>query len=121
MKNTLKHSATALATITLGLGLAATANAGPSSPAEMKGYETCVNAAESQTQSMDTTRYYLLDQDADAKHYYINAYQWQNGERVAVRVACTTSANGINLASVDVDEGRFNNRNALVTIEVAGK
>lgn len=119
--NTLKHSTAALATIALGMGLAATANAQPSNNAEMVGYETCLNAAERETNTMDATRHYLLAKDADAKHYYINAFQWQNGERVAVRVACTTSTSGRTLASVEVDEGRYNNRNSRVTIEVAGK
>lgn len=118
---TLKHSATALATIALGMGLAATANAKPSSTAEIRGYQTCVNAAERETKKMDTGRHYLLARDSDAKRYYINAYQWQNGERVAVKVACTTSSNGLTLADVSVDQGRYSTRNTRVTIDVAGK
>lgn len=120
-KNTLKHSAAALATIALGMGLATTANAKPSNHADMRGYQTCVNAAEDQTNTLDTTRHYLLAEDTDAKHYYINAYQWQNGDRVAVRVACTTSLNGRTLADVAVEEGRYSNQNTRVTIQVAGK
>lgn len=118
---TLKRSTATLATIALGMGLAATASAKPSTQAEMLGYQTCLEAAERETKAMDTTRNYLLEKDADAKRYYINAYQWQNGDRVAVRVACTTSINGRTLADVAVDEGRYTNRNARVTIEVAGK
>lgn len=119
--NTLKHSTAALAAIALGMGLAATATAKPSSQSEMQGYQTCLDAAERETKAMDTTRNYLLEKDADAKRYYINAYQWQNGQRVAVRVACTTSTNGRTLANVEVDEGRYTNSNTRVTIEVAGK
>jgi hypothetical protein len=118
---TLKHSATALATIALGMGLAATANAKPSTQAEIRGYQTCVNAAERKTKDMDTTHHYLLKRETDAKRYYINAYQWQNGERVAVRVACTTSLSGLSLADVSVDQGRYKKRDTRVTIEVAGK
>lgn len=118
---TLKHSTTALATITLSMGLAATATAKPSTPSEMRGYETCMTAAEQESRPMDANRHYLLEKDADAKRYYINAYQWQNGERVAVRVACTTSTSGRTLADVSVDEGRYTNSNPRVTIEVAGK
>jgi len=118
---TLKHSAAALTTIALGMGVAATASAKPSSHADLLGYNNCIQAAENETTEMDPTRFYLLEQEADQKRYYINAYQWQNGERVAVRVACTTSANGRTLADVAVDEGRYNNRTARVTIEVAGK
>ena len=119
--NTPKHSTIALAAAALSLGFAATASAAPSTNAEIVGYNTCLDAAERETKDMDTTRHYLLAKDGTNNRYYINAYQWQNGERVAVRVACTTSANGRNLAQVDVDEGRYSNQNARVTIEVAGK
>ncbi|MFK7915389.1 MAG: hypothetical protein AB8B93_15855 [Pseudomonadales bacterium] len=91
----------------------------PSNSAELRGYGKCVDAAAEQSEGLATQRFYLLNTQGDQNQYYINASRWEEGDRVAVRIACETSANGRVLLSQSVAAGRFEGQRGRVSVEVA--
>ena len=103
------------------LSLAGTAYGKPSTDSELRGYQACVNAAQAETARLDPTRSYLLKDGDSEKRYFINAYQWQDGSRVAIKVACSTSPNGRQLNDIAVSEGRYNRNNGRSNIDLAQK
>ena len=98
---------------------AGSALAVPSNSAELRGYSNCVAAATEQSDGLQTQRHYLLNSQGERNEYYINATRWEQGDRVPVRIACQTSANGRVLLSQSVAAGRFAKQRGLVSIEVA--
>ena len=83
------------------------AYAGPSSPAEFRGYENCVNAVEDQNAGLTTPRSYLLKREGSNTNYYINGSRWEDGAREQVRISCETTKNGRVLLSSAVVPGRW--------------
>jgi len=116
-----KTTAITTLAITGALAMSGTAYAKTSTDSELRGYQACVDAAQAESPTLDPTRSYLLNERSDQKRYFINAYQWQDGSRVAVKVACSTSANGRQLTQVDITEGRYNRTNTYSRIDIAQK
>ncbi len=99
-------------TITFALAAAAatlslSAQAKISSQSEMNGYNACVAAAADDHNGLVLSRVYYLSEQADKNVYYVNGTAWENGDRVDVRIACDTSANGRTLLSQTSNYGRF--------------
>ena len=93
-----------------------------SSPADYRGYEACVAAADRDSNGLVPSRHYYLEKDAGTNYYYINATRWQDGARDSVRIACETTHRGHKLVSSVIEQGRFsqapsNNQN----VEIAQK
>ena len=78
-----------------------------SSPADFRGYEACVSAAERDSNGLVPARHYYLEKEAGTAYYYINATRWQDGERDFVRIACETTNRGHKLVSNVIEQGRF--------------
>ena len=78
-----------------------------SSPADFRGYQACVAAAERNSSGLVTTRHYYLEKEAGSTFYYINATRWNEGERDSVRIACETTNRGHKLVSSVIEQGRF--------------
>lgn len=111
MKTTLIFAAAAF-------GLAATGvQAKTSSTAELRGYNTCLTAAERDSNGLVPSRHYLVDHQDGNALYYVNATRWQQGDREAVRIACETTQRGARLLSAVTEPGRW--VNSRVTVEVA--
>ena len=91
----------------------------PSDSAELRGYDKCLDAAAEQSRGLATQRTYLLNTQGAQNQYYINASRWEDGNRVAVRIACETSANGRTLLSQSMTPGRFDTQRGRVSVEVA--
>ena len=108
-------TATAFAALTLS----AAAGATTSSPSEMRGYESCLASAHAESTGLVADRFYYLDRSDRDNRYYVNATRWENGERIPVRIACTTTRSGRTLLTASIDEGRYTNRQPSVRIEVA--
>ena len=88
----------------LGLSTAATAN----DLVDQRGYDNCVDALDSGDLSgISLPRHYLISRQSDTTDYYLNAHAWENGARVAKRVACQTSKNGRVVLSVEASDGQF--------------
>ena len=115
MKKTLLILVAATASIAIA------AQARVSSPAEMTGYNTCVNASEGQFRGLVLSREYFLAQNTGAKSYYLNGTAWENGDRVHVRIACDTSNNGRDLKNVTTKQGRFALRKSTGPVRVAAQ
>ena len=93
-----------------------------SSPAEFRGYENCVDAAEAESNGLTTPRSYLLNTAGDNTSYYINASRWAAGEREQVRITCETTKNGRVLLSSAVEPGRWvQDSRTRVRVELASK
>lgn len=109
-------------TVASGLVLASgSAFAGPSSSAELRGYSKCISAASEQSLGLAANRYYLLNNEGEQNQYFINASRWESGDRVPVRIACETSANGRVLISQAIETGRYATQRGRVSVEVAGR
>ncbi len=117
IKYTNRRNVSVTLAATAGLLLAGAAVAKPSQPSEIRGYQSCLTAAEQQTKPMRTTRRYLLQTSDSGRAYFINAYQWQNGERVAVHVTCSTSRNGHKVHNVAVNEGSYDRQNSIAGLK----
>ena len=98
---------TLLILVAAAASIAIAAQARVSNHAEMTGYNTCVNASEGQFHGLVLSRDYFVAQNPGAKSYYINGTAWENGDRIAVRIACDTSNNGRDLKNVTTGSGRF--------------
>lgn len=116
--NNISNKIKVLAASTLALA-SATALAQPSNSAELRGYDKCLDAAAEQSQGLAPQRFYLLNTEGEQNQYFINASRWEDGNRVAVRIACETSANGRTLLSQSVVPGRFDTQRSRVSVEVA--
>jgi hypothetical protein len=103
----------------LAAGLSASASAGaPSSFAESRGYQNCVDAASASVQLLDVdSTYYIYDHE-DARNFYLNGYARAAGRSEPVKIACQTTRSGHRLLSVSVDNGRYAGRVAE-SVEIA--
>ena len=82
--------------------------ASPSEEREIRGFNTCVNAAEATNLTGITTkRDYFLRETADRNVYYVNVLGWEASDWVAKRVRCEISANGRTLFSAEMADGRY--------------
>ncbi|MEZ5558659.1 MAG: hypothetical protein R3E86_08985 [Pseudomonadales bacterium] len=97
----------ALGAAVLLAGLAAPADARVSTSKELAGYHACLDAAADSHSGLVAKRFYYTAQSGDNRTYYINASAWENGNRVALRIACATSTDGRELLSVSSAEGRY--------------
>ncbi|HSG88568.1 MAG TPA: hypothetical protein VLA56_05105 [Pseudomonadales bacterium] len=106
-----------------GAVLIATASLGAqaqvSTESEFRGYSTCIDAAKDEVKGLVTSRDYFIARNSDASQFFINGTAWNDGDRVAVRVACDTSRNGRKLLDLAIDDGRFVLDNGSVTVRVA--
>lgn len=111
----------AIAVTTAGaLLLANTGFAQTSSNAEFRGFQQCVDAIDRTSRGLVPARTYYIAKAGASAEYFINATRWENGEREAVRIACTTTNRGQRLLSADVEAGRYVNDAApSVRVEVA--
>ena len=112
-------TAAIIGTACLTLAFSAASEARTSTASEMRGYNNCVNEASKDSNGLVTQREYLIEKSGASAMYYINASRWQDGERNAVRVACETTLRGARLVSASIEEGRFSNDPARVTVEIA--
>jgi hypothetical protein len=99
--------------------VAVTAQAKLSSSSEMRGYNACVEAAAPDFNGLQLSRNYYLNEEADRNIYYVNGSAWQSGERIAVRISCDTSTNGVKLLSQTSNTGRYTLERATVRVQVA--
>jgi len=92
--------------LSAGLGLSTSAVA--SDLVDQRGYESCVDAFDTRDLSGVTfPRHYYISRQSDTTDYYLNAHAWENGARVAKRVACQTSKNGRVVLSVESGDGQY--------------
>ena len=101
------------------MSFSAIVEARTSSDAEFNGYNTCLKQADRESNGLVPSRNYLIDESGATTLYYINATRWEDGERNTVRVACETSGRGSKLLSSNIEQGRFDNKDTRVTVEVA--
>ena len=71
---------------------AMSAEARPSTQAEIRGYDRCVTAADEQSNGLVTSRYYFVDRGPQVSKYYVNGTRWEQGDRNDVRIACETTS-----------------------------
>ncbi len=110
---------TALSVLTILL--AGAAQARPSQPSELRGFETCVDAAKVEyTRGFVSSRIYFIDRTGPANAYFINASAWQAESRTPLRISCETSRNGRDLLAYSAAPGRFVPPRGSVSIQVAG-
>lgn len=97
--------------IAVGLAAAGAASAAPpSSFAESRGYQNCVDAASASIRLLDVdSKYYIYDHE-DARSFYLNGYARQSGSTEPVRIACQTTRSGHRLLNVSVDNGHYAGR-----------
>ena len=105
-----------LAAALSAISLAPLAEARPSSHSELRGLENCMDAAADEGMETNPGRTYYIQKEDGENNYFINGFAWQNGDRVPLRIACTTSSNGRQLVSLDFAEGRYSNRSRGVAI-----
>ena len=88
------------------LGITSSANAGDRT--DQRGYQSCVQALDTQNLSGVTFPrvYYISRQDA-SNVYYVNATAWENGVRVGKRLTCETSKRGRTLLTAEATDGQF--------------
>lgn len=111
---------TALITATsLAIGFSAVADARPSSNAEFRGYQNCLDAAEKSSHGLVPSRVYLINKEGESNRYFVNATRWEEGERNAIRIACETNRQGSKLLSSAVQDGRYDTKGTRVTVEIA--
>ncbi len=103
------------------LAFTTAAEARPSTDSELRGYNTCIEAANAQSEGLVPSREYLINKEGENTLYYVNATRWEEGERNTIRVACETKARGQELVSASIEDGRYTDRESRVTVEVAAK
>ncbi len=115
----MKKTLTLLSILTVVI--AGAVHAAPRShPSELRGFETCVDAAKSEfANGFVYGSTYLIDRDGPTNAYFINASAWQAGERVLLRITCETSSNGSELLTYSYAPGRFIPKRGTVSIQVA--
>ena len=110
--------AAAVLAATLSLGTAAAWATKPSSYAESRGYQMCVEAAGREAHLIKVASdYFIYDRD-DARRYYLNGYAFADGDRTPVKIACDTTPAGTRLLGVSVDAGPYAGR-FVEPVEVA--
>ena len=101
--------------------IASAAQARPSQPSELRGFNTCIGAAKAEyTSGFVSSRNYFIDRSGPANAYFINASAWQAGDREPLRISCETSRNGRELLAYSAASGRFVPQQGTVSIQVAG-
>jgi hypothetical protein len=105
--------------ITLFAGLSGAATAQVSTAPEYRGYNECIEVAETEASGLVPTREYFIARSDSMNQYFINATAWADGDRVDVRVACDTSRNGREVLELEVAEGRFVLDEGRVNVRVA--
>jgi len=89
------------------------ASAQVSSPADLRGYNSCVKAFDTnELNGVHFPRVYYIARNADAanagsKTYYVNASAWQDGNRVMKRLSCTTTRSGRQVLAFEAQDGRY--------------
>jgi hypothetical protein len=99
---------------------ALTAQARTSSPGEIAGYNTCLEAGHEQLDGLALSRTFFVGESADSHVFYINGTAWDGGDRIKVRITCDTSKNGRQLLSIHTGEGRFAKDHSNGHLQVAG-
>ena len=105
---TLAFAAGAAAVLTLSAASGWAAQ--PSSFAESRGYQTCADAAERETQLIEVAANYYIYDHNDARRYYMNGYAFQDGQSAPIKIACDTTLSGHRLLGVSVDAGQYAGR-----------
>ncbi len=94
--------------LVLGAGVGLSTSASANDLVDQRGYDNCVDAiAAGDLSGITYPRHYLISRQSDKTDYYLNAYAWENGARVAKRVACQTSKNGRVVLSLQADDGQY--------------
>lgn len=101
--------------LAIGLGGAALATgsahaASPSSFAESRGYQNCVEAAGREVRLIRTDADYFIYDHADSRRYYLNGHALRSGAGEAIRIACSTTRSGSRVIDVQVDAGSYAGR-----------
>ncbi|MGI9328283.1 MAG: hypothetical protein ACR2PZ_23900 [Pseudomonadales bacterium] len=110
-----------LSMIAAAVAVSGAAVAQASSPSQSRGYSKCLNAIAEQSQGLSSERNYLFSRDGAKSQYYINATRQHNGERVAIRINCQTTANGQMLLSHEVAPGRFARKQSQPGVTIADR
>jgi len=100
-------SLTVTVTAIAALSAATFADAKVSTGRELKGFDTCMAAAEQQFAGLKASSDYFFDRTSDRNVYYINATATENGKPVNVKISCDTSRNGRSLLSHNAVYGHF--------------
>lgn len=90
----------------------------PSSFAESRGFQACVDGAEREAHLIDVDSDYFIYENDDARRYYLNGHAFRNGETTEVKIACDTTRSGHRLLGVSVDLGHYAGR-LVAPVEVA--
>ncbi len=102
------------------LGLSTGAAAATSDPAELRGYNSCLKAAPTgDLTDVTLPRVYYIAKHGDSNTYYVNAFGWRDGVRVAKRITCETSLTGRKVYSVQAADGRYARRSETSQATVA--
>jgi ribosome modulation factor len=91
----------------------------PSSFAESRGYQACVDGAAREAKLIEVDSDYYIYEHSDARRYYLNGHAFQNGDSTEVKIACDTTHGGHRLLGVSVDSGQYAGR-MVEPVEVAG-
>ena len=94
--------------------------AAPSTHAELRGYQACLEANQDDFAGLTTQRNYLLAKTDTGHTYYINANAWQNGQRVKVSFSCETTSTGKLVQNQGVSYNHFISARS-VPVQVAGQ
>ena len=94
----------------------------PSSPAEKRGFQYCVQAVERDLRDLKVESTYYTNTLPDSREFYLNARATLTGTGWGmVRIACETSRSGYRVLAVSHESGRYVGRiRASVPVEVAG-
>lgn len=99
------------ALLTTGLAAAGISHAAPpSSAAESRGYQQCVDAADREVRVIKMQANYFIYEREDSRQYYLNGYAFRDGDSQAVKIACSTTPSGNRVLDVSVDQGRYAGR-----------
>ena len=82
----------------------------PSSFAESRGYQGCVDAAGEQAQIIRVDGNYFIRDQADSRRFYLNGYAFRDGDSEPVKISCETTLSGTRVLEVAVDLGRYAGR-----------
>jgi hypothetical protein len=82
----------------------------PSSFAESRGYQGCVDAAEAQAKIIKVDGDYFIREQADSRRIYLNGYAFRHGDSAPVKISCETTLSGARVLDVAVDLGRYAGR-----------
>ena len=94
--------------LVVSLFIASAANAGMFST--KRGYDSCLNAAESMLTSnagMVAERFYLHNKSAEDQHFYINASAFVDGDRSNIGISCKTNLTGHRVLDIEKIDARY--------------